>query len=85
MFSLIFLKPNLNSVDPILYILAFDAFLLTHSHRNNTLKQLQDALDARPVVLIVEFTGGIKRLCHVVTRIDFLAWTFDRIVSKTKA
>jgi hypothetical protein len=52
--------------------------------RNNTLKQLQDALDARPVVLIVEFSGGIKRLCHVVTRIDFLSWTFDRIVAKTK-
>ncbi len=59
-----------------------------HSHalfRNNTLKQLQDALDARPVVLIVEFAGGIKRLCHVVTRIDFLSWTFDRIVARTKA
>ncbi len=49
------------------------------------MKQLQDALDARPVVLIVEFAGGMKRLCHVVTRIDFLAWTFDRIVAKTKA
>jgi hypothetical protein len=36
-------------------------------------------------VLIVEFVGGIKRLRHVVTRIDFLAWTFDRIVSKTRA
>ena len=62
--------------------------VLPHSHacfRNNTLKQLQDALDARPVVLIVEFAGGIKRLCHVVTRIDFLSWTFDRIVAKTKA
>jgi hypothetical protein len=54
-------------------------------YRNNTLKQLQDALDARPVVLIVEFVGGMKRLCHVVTRIDFLSWTFDRIVAKTKA
>jgi hypothetical protein len=53
--------------------------------RNNTLKQLQDALDARPVVLIIEFAGGVKRLRHVVTRIDFLSWTFDRIVAKTKA
>ena len=35
--------------------------------------------------LFVEFVGGMKRLCHVVTRIDFLSWTFDRIVAKTKA
>lgn len=49
------------------------------------MKQLQDALDARPVVLIIEFAGGVKRLRHVVTRIDFLSWTFDRIVAKTKA
>ncbi len=49
------------------------------------MKQLQDALDARPVVLIVEFADGVKRLRHVVTRIDFLSWTFDRIVAKTKA
>jgi hypothetical protein len=66
--------------------LSFYCALVSHAlYRNNTLKQLQDALDARPVVLIVEFVGGMKRLCHVVTRIDFLSWTFDRIVAKTKA
>ena len=69
-------------------LLSFFAFFSVHSlthFRNNTLKQLQDALDARPVVLIVEFADGAKRIRHVVTRIDFLSWTFERIVAKTKA
>ena len=76
------------TVIPIVIFLSFFAFFSVHSlthFRNNTLKQLQDALDARPVVLIVEFADGAKRIRHVVTRIDFLSWTFERIVAKTKA